>query len=73
MDTSTFAAFEQRQKEAEAREARRRASAGEETAEDAVVEQESSPQPTRRETPRVGRNEPCHCGSGKKFKKCHGA
>lgn len=23
--------------------------------------------------PRPGRNEPCHCGSGKKFKKCHGA
>jgi hypothetical protein len=22
--------------------------------------------------PRVGRNEPCPCGSGKKFKKCHG-
>ena len=22
--------------------------------------------------PDVGRNEPCHCGSGKKFKKCHG-
>ncbi len=22
---------------------------------------------------RVGRNDPCHCGSGKKFKKCHGA
>lgn len=21
----------------------------------------------------VGRNDPCHCGSGKKFKKCHGA
>jgi preprotein translocase subunit SecA len=21
----------------------------------------------------VGRNEPCPCGSGKKFKKCHGA
>jgi len=20
-----------------------------------------------------GRNDPCHCGSGKKFKKCHGA
>jgi len=20
-----------------------------------------------------GRNEPCHCGSGKKYKKCHGA
>jgi len=23
--------------------------------------------------PVVGRNDPCHCGSGKKFKKCHGA
>ena len=23
--------------------------------------------------PKVGRNEPCHCGSGLKFKKCHGA
>ena len=22
---------------------------------------------------RIGRNEPCHCGSGKKYKKCHGA
>ena len=21
----------------------------------------------------VGRNDPCHCGSGKKLKKCHGA
>jgi preprotein translocase subunit SecA len=21
----------------------------------------------------VGRNEPCPCGSGKKYKKCHGA
>ncbi len=27
----------------------------------------------RRETPKVGRNDPCHCGSGKKFKNCHGA
>ena len=23
--------------------------------------------------PEVGRNDPCHCGSGKKFKKCHGS
>ncbi len=23
--------------------------------------------------PTIGRNDPCHCGSGKKFKKCHGA
>ncbi|MGZ3426954.1 MAG: SEC-C metal-binding domain-containing protein [Polyangia bacterium] len=27
----------------------------------------------RREQPKVGRNEPCPCGSGKKYKKCHGA
>ncbi len=26
----------------------------------------------RRETPKVGRNDPCPCGSGKKYKKCHG-
>lgn len=26
--------------------------------------------PFRRETPKTGRNEPCPCGSGKKFKKC---
>lgn len=25
------------------------------------------------EIPKVGRNEPCPCGSGKKYKKCHGA
>jgi uncharacterized protein YecA (UPF0149 family) len=26
----------------------------------------------RKEEPRVGRNEPCPCGSGKKYKNCHG-
>ena len=26
----------------------------------------------KREQPKVGRNEPCPCGSGKKFKQCHG-
>ena len=26
-----------------------------------------------RSEPKIGRNDPCHCGSGKKFKKCHGA
>ncbi len=29
-------------------------------------------QPTRRTSPKVGRNEPCHCGSGKKYKHCCG-
>jgi SEC-C motif-containing protein len=30
-------------------------------------------QTVRREEPKVGRNDPCPCGSGKKFKKCCGA
>ncbi|GAK50871.1 protein translocase subunit secA [Candidatus Moduliflexus flocculans] len=29
-------------------------------------------QPVVREEPKVGRNDPCPCGSGKKYKKCHG-
>ncbi|MBN8280276.1 MAG: SEC-C domain-containing protein [Gammaproteobacteria bacterium] len=27
----------------------------------------------RRDAPKLGRNDPCPCGSGKKYKKCHGA
>ena len=30
-------------------------------------------QTIRRDMPKVGRNDPCPCGSGKKYKKCHGA
>jgi len=30
------------------------------------------PAPFHREEPKVGRNDPCPCGSNKKFKKCHG-
>jgi preprotein translocase subunit SecA len=30
-------------------------------------------QTIRREGPKVGRNDPCPCGSGKKYKKCHGS
>jgi preprotein translocase subunit SecA len=33
----------------------------------------AQPQPFTREQPKVGRNEPCPCGSGKKYKQCHGA
>jgi preprotein translocase subunit SecA len=25
-----------------------------------------------RDTPKIGRNDPCPCGSGKKYKQCHG-
>jgi hypothetical protein len=45
----------------------------------APAEQESAPppaaapKPIRRDVPKVGRNDPCPCGSGKKYKKCCGA
>jgi preprotein translocase subunit SecA len=29
-------------------------------------------EPIKRDKPKVGRNDPCPCGSGKKYKKCHG-
>jgi preprotein translocase subunit SecA len=35
--------------------------------------QKSPPAATANPMPRVGRNDPCPCGSGKKYKKCHGA
>jgi uncharacterized protein len=34
--------------------------------------QRTIPSPMRRESPKVGRNDPCPCGSGKKFKQCCG-
>ena len=33
----------------------------------------TAPQTVRRNAPKTGRNDPCPCGSGKKYKKCHGA
>ena len=39
----------------------------------AEASQAGSPTRTiRRESPKIGRNDPCPCGSGKKYKKCHG-
>jgi preprotein translocase subunit SecA len=34
---------------------------------------DAKPLTVRRDEPKVGRNDPCPCGSGKKYKKCHGA
>jgi preprotein translocase subunit SecA len=34
--------------------------------------QNASREPITRDEPKLGRNDPCHCGSGKKFKQCHG-
>ncbi|MDQ6780744.1 MAG: SEC-C metal-binding domain-containing protein, partial [Candidatus Eremiobacteraeota bacterium] len=36
-------------------------------------ESAGGPAPVRNADKKVGRNDPCPCGSGRKFKKCHGA
>ena len=38
-----------------------------------AAEEATPPQPITRTQPKVGRNDPCPCGSGKKYKQCHGA
>jgi uncharacterized protein len=35
--------------------------------------EKARPVTMKREDPKVGRNDPCPCGSGKKYKNCHGA
>jgi len=40
---------------------------------DLTREQRYKVETVKREAPKVGRNDPCPCGSGKKFKHCHGA
>lgn len=40
---------------------------------DLTTDQRYKVETVRRETPKVGRNDPCPCGSGKKYKLCHGA
>ena len=32
---------------------------------------EKKPEPIRNRGDRIGRNDPCPCGSGKKYKNCH--
>src|SRR6185436_12947838 len=38
----------------------------------AIAEAATKKRPVARAMPKVGRNDPCPCGSGKKFKHCHG-
>jgi uncharacterized protein len=40
---------------------------------DLTTDQRYKVETVRREAPKVGRNDPCPCGSGRKFKQCHGA
>lgn len=37
-----------------------------------VIHQIKAENSTKTHTPEVGRNDPCPCGSGKKYKLCHG-
>ncbi|WP_210464169.1 preprotein translocase subunit SecA [Vibrio crassostreae] len=63
------------QRQAQAEEASRRAQAQHATAENQLGDDEAepaSPQTVVRDERKVGRNEPCPCGSGKKYKQCHG-
>lgn len=63
------------QRRAQAEEAARRQQFQHQQAENPLSDgeqEEASQQPTQREERKVGRNEPCPCGSGKKFKQCHG-
>jgi preprotein translocase subunit SecA len=49
------------------------ASALPEAEQESAQQAEAPQQPMVRDTPKVGRNDPCPCGSGKKYKQCHGA
>ena len=49
------------------------ASALPEAEQESPQQAEAPQQPMVRDTPKVGRNDPCPCGSGKKYKQCHGA
>jgi preprotein translocase subunit SecA len=40
--------------------------------EDGSVSEETDPATRAAEVPKVGRNDPCPCGSGRKYKQCHG-
>jgi preprotein translocase subunit SecA len=70
------AAIEQQRREAAAREhlafqhAQAPPMAGE--VNESEPEEPALQQTYTREQPKVGRNEPCPCGSGKKYKQCHG-
>ena len=75
----------QQQEEVEQMEARRRAmaeeaarrqqfqhQAAESQLSDGEEESDAPQQPVVREGQKIGRNDPCPCGSGKKYKQCHG-
>ncbi|MGP9806526.1 preprotein translocase subunit SecA [Halomonas sp. AOP12-C2-37] len=69
-------ALERSRRETLEREATTAASRHDDPAEEQLENAQDEPvvdgQPVRREGPKVGRNDPCFCGSGKKYKQCCG-
>ena len=70
------AAVEEQQRRDESKMQFQHASAGSYSADEeaaaVAAAREAEAQPFVREQPKVGRNEPCPCGSGRKYKHCHG-
>lgn len=70
--------MERRRREAQAEQsyqyqhAQSTALEGEESTKEAAATGDNAEQPFVREGRKLGRNEPCPCGSGKKYKQCHG-
>ena len=44
----------------------------EEESEELIPPQSLVTKPIKRDTPKIRPNDPCPCGSGKKYKNCHG-
>ncbi len=65
MKTGEEIALEEQRQQQEMKEERRDVFSAEE-------EKEQKKKPFKRNVPKVGRNDPCPCGSGKKYKKCCG-
>ncbi|MET1218755.1 MAG: preprotein translocase subunit SecA [Glaciecola sp.] len=62
----------QAESDVEAVEEQRKAAAAQPTQTNTPQDKSGTVSIGRREGPKVGRNDPCPCGSGKKYKQCHG-
>ncbi|HEX5512772.1 MAG TPA: preprotein translocase subunit SecA [Gammaproteobacteria bacterium] len=67
------AAVEERQRRDESKMQFQHADAGSYSADEEAAEvAQAEVQPFVRDQPKIGRNDPCPCGSGRKYKQCHG-
>ncbi len=63
---------QQRRQEQQRREYQHSQISGLQEDSDGEAPDKVAPQPVLRQSPKVGRNDPCTCGSGKKYKHCCG-